>query len=111
MKRAVLMTAALCMTAAAALAADTKIDTAIATFQSVAKDPGKMKLYCEMSAIMDKGGDDPDAATEAKIDDYVKQLGPEFQSAWDVGDDVDENSPDGKRLDAALDELADQCPS
>jgi len=112
MKRIVLIPAALCLTAAAALAASSPMtDAAVATFQSVAKDPGKMQLYCEMSAVMDKAGDNPDNATEAKIDGYVKQLGPEFQSAWDVGDDVDENSPDGKRLDAALDDLTNKCPS
>jgi hypothetical protein len=59
---------------------------------------------------MDKAGDDPDDATEAKIDGYVKQLGPEFQSAWDAGDNIDENSPDGKKLDAALDDLSNKCP-
>jgi hypothetical protein len=110
MKRALLIPAALCLTAAAAVAADNPTDAAVATFQSVAKDPGKMKLYCEMSAIMDKAGDDPDDATEAKIDGYVKQLGPEFQSAWDAGDNLDEDSPDGKKLDAALDELSNKCP-
>ncbi len=110
MKRVLLIPAALCLTAAAAIAADNPTNSAIATFQSVAKDPGKMKLYCEMSAIMDKAGDDPDDATEAKINDYVKQLGPDFKTAWDAGDNVDENSPDGKKLDAALDELSNKCP-
>jgi hypothetical protein len=112
MKRAVIIPAALCLTAAAALAAGSPMtDAAVATFQSVAKDPGKMKLYCEMSAIMDKSGDDPDDATQKKIDGYVKQIGPDFQSAWDAGDDLDEDSPDGKRLDAAIDELTNKCPS
>jgi hypothetical protein len=111
MKRALLIPAALCFTAAGAIAADNPIDSAIATFQSVGKDPGKMKLYCEMSAIMDKAGDDPDDATEAKIDDYVKQLGPDFKTAWDAGDNVDESSPDGKKLDAALDDLTNKCSS
>lgn len=111
MKRTVLAPAVLCLAATAALAASNPMtDAAISTFQSVAQDPGKMKLYCEMSAIMDKAGDNPDDATEAKIDSYVKKLGPDFQSAWDVGDNVDENSPDGERLDAALDELTNKCP-
>lgn len=51
----------------------------------------------------------PDAAAEAQIDGYAKQLGPDFRSTWDAGDDVDENSPDGEKLNAALDELANKC--
>ena len=110
MKLALLVPAALCLTAAAALAADSsKADSAVATFQSVAKDAGKLKIYCEMSDIMDKAGDNPDDATEAKIDGFVKQLGPDFQTAWDAGDDMDEDSPDGKKLDAALDDLSSKC--
>jgi hypothetical protein len=111
MKRALLVPAVLCLAATGALAADnsSKADSAIATFQSVAKDAGKLKIYCEMSDIMDKAGDNPDEATETKIDDFVKQLGPDFQTAWDAGDDMDENSPDGKKLDAALDDLSSKC--
>ncbi len=111
MKRALLVPAALCLAATAALAADnsSKADSAIATFQSVAKDAGKLKIYCEMSDVMDKAGDNPDDATEAKIDGFVKQLGPDFQTAWDAGDDMDEDSPDGKKLDAALDDLSSKC--
>jgi hypothetical protein len=59
---------------------------------------------------MDKAGDDPDDAAQAQIDGFIKRLGPEFQTAWDAGDDLDENSPDGKRLDTALDALGDKCP-
>jgi hypothetical protein len=111
MKRALLVPAVLCLAATGALAADnsSKADSAIATFQSVAKDAGKLKIYCEMSDIMDKAGDNPDEATETKIDDFVKQLGPDFQTAWDAGDDMDEDSPDGKKLDAALDDLSSKC--
>jgi hypothetical protein len=108
---AAIASAALCIGAGAAFAADTPIDSAVKTFKSVATDPAKMKIYCEMSDFMDKTGDNEDDATDAKVDDYAKQLGPEFQSAWNLGDDVDENSSDGKRLDAALDELSDKCHS
>jgi hypothetical protein len=111
MKRAVLASAALCLVATAVVAAvNPTTDEAISTFKSVAQNPDKMKLYCEMSAVMDKAGDDPDDATQAKIDSYVQKLGPDFQSAWDAGDNVDENSPDGERLDAALDQLTNKCP-
>jgi hypothetical protein len=109
MKRALIVSTALCLTALAALAADSKVDSAVATFKSVEGDAGKLKIFCEMSAAMDKAGDNPDAAADAKIDGYMKQLGPDFGTAWDAGQGVDEKSADGKKLDAALDELGSKC--
>jgi hypothetical protein len=58
---------------------------------------------------MDKAGDNPDAAADAKIDGYMKQLGADFGTAWNAGEGVDEKSADGKKLDAALDELGSKC--
>ncbi len=58
---------------------------------------------------MDKAGDNPDADAEAQVDGYIKQLGPDFATAWSAGEGVDENSADGKKLDAALDALDNKC--
>jgi hypothetical protein len=109
MLRALLVSTAVCLTTLAALAADSKVESAVTTFKSVADDAGKLKIFCEMSSVMDKAGDNPDAAAEAQIDDYIKQLGPDFATAWNAGDGVDEDSADGKKLDAALDELGNKC--
>jgi hypothetical protein len=109
MIRALVVPAAVCLTTLAASAADDKVDSAVATFKSVAGDAGKLKIFCEMSAVMDKAGDNPDAAAEAQIEGYVKELGPDFETAWDAGDGIDEDSADGKKLNAALDELGDKC--
>jgi hypothetical protein len=109
MTRPLLISAALCLTAVNALAADSKIDSAVTTFKSVEGDAGKLKIFCEMTAAMDKAGDNPDAAADAQIDGYMKQLGPDFATAWNAGEGVDENSADGKKLDAALEELGNKC--
>ena len=109
MTRPFLISAALCLTAITALAAESKIDSAVTTFKSVEGDAGKLKIFCEMTAAMDKAGDNPDAAADAQIDGFMKQLGPEFTTAWNAGEGVDENSADGKKLDAALDELGNKC--
>ena len=109
MKRPLVVSTALCLTALAALAADGKVDSAVTTFKSVESDAGKLKIFCEMSSAMDKAGDNPDAAADAKIDGYMKQLGPDFATAWNAGDGVEENSADGKKLNAALDELGNKC--
>ena len=109
MTRPLLVSVAICLTAVAALAADSKVDSAVATFKSVESDAGKLKIFCEMSTAMDKAGDNPDAAADTQIDGYMKQLGPDFTTAWNAGENIDENSADGKKLDAALDELGNKC--
>jgi hypothetical protein len=109
MKRPLIASTVLCLTALAVLAADSKVDSAVTTFKSVESDAGKLKIFCEMSSAMDKAGDNPDAAADTKIDGYMKQLGPDFATAWNAGEGVDENSADGKKLNAALDELGNKC--
>jgi hypothetical protein len=99
----------ICFLALAAHAASPKVDSASQVFQSVGADPAKVKTYCEMSKTMDNAGDKPDQATDAKIQDYIKQLGPEFEEAWNTGNDLDENSEDGKTYAAALDTLSNKC--
>jgi hypothetical protein len=110
MKRPLLACAVVCLTAVAASAADPKVDSAIAVFQQVEGDPARLEIFCELTDVADELGDKEDAAAEAKIDGYLEQLGPDFEAAWDTSDEVDENSPDGKLLDAALDGLAEKCP-
>jgi hypothetical protein len=105
--------AALCVaTALAALpayAASPKVEAATKTLQSVAADPAKVKTYCEMSKVMECAGDQADAATEQKIQTLIKQLGPDFETAWNVGGELDENSPDAIAYNAALDDLSSKC--
>jgi len=109
MKRVVIVGVALCLAAAPALAASPKIEAAIKVFKAVATDQAKLKIYCDMSKAMESIGDKPNPAIEKQIEGYMKQLGPDFQTAWAAGDDIDENSPDGQALGAALDELSSKC--
>ena len=109
MKRVVVTGAALALTAWAAFAASPNIEAAIRTFKSTAADAGKLKIFCEMQKAMDDAGEKESADVDAKIDGYMKQLGTEFQSAWNTGDSVDENSADAKALYGAIDELSAKC--
>jgi hypothetical protein len=101
--------AAACLFAFPALAADPKIDAAAKVFQSLGGDPAKVKTFCEMTKVMDSAGEKEDPATDAKIQSYIKQLGPDFETAWNAGSDVDENSVDGKVYNAALESLTSKC--
>jgi len=100
---------ALALLAMPALAASPKVEAAIKTIRAVAADPNQLKTFCvlQMENVGVDKKDDP--KFEAAIDEYFKRLGTEFQSAWEVVESIDENSPDGRAIDAVLDELDDKC--
>jgi hypothetical protein len=110
MKRVVLAGVAVCLAVAPVLAASPKVDAAIKTFKVVSADAAKLKIFCDMSKAMDAAGDKPTPEADAKINGYMKQLGPDFETAWTVAENLDENSPDGKAYNGALDDLAGKCP-
>jgi phage terminase small subunit len=108
--RAVIAVLALGLATGPALAANPKIEAAVKTFKAVAADPAKLRTYCAMSKVMERMGEKEDKAAEAEIDRYLAQLGPDFQTAWDAAEGVDENSADGKLYYAAMDDLEQKCP-
>jgi hypothetical protein len=110
----VIAAVALCgLLASPAFAASDSVQTAIKTFEGVGSDPAKLKTYCEMSKLMSEAGDDTDdskaEALDKQMQDYMKQLGPEFESAFEAGADLDPESDDGKAYDGALDALDAKC--
>jgi len=54
-------------------------------------------------------GDKEDPAAEEKIDAMTKQLGPDFEKAFAVMEDLDENSADAKEFYEAFDQLDTKC--
>jgi hypothetical protein len=110
MKRVVLAAVVACLGAYGVLAASPKVDSAVKTFKAVASDAGKVKTFCEMIQTMDATGEKDDPAAEAKITGLMKQLGPDFEAAWNAGDGLDDGTEDGKAFNAAIDDLAEKCP-
>lgn len=108
--RIVVSIAAIYLGTAAVMAASPKIEAAIKTFKAVAADPARLKLFCAMNAALDDAAEKKDKAAAAKIPQLMKQIGPDFESAWNAGEDVDDDTPDGKVFVSAIDELADKCP-
>ena len=101
---------ALCLTAASAFAADPKINSAIQVFKQTQEDAGKLKTFCAMSQSMEAAGENEDSATKATIDGYLTKLGPDFEAAWKTFKEADRNSPEGRVLNEAVDELGGRCP-
>jgi hypothetical protein len=109
MKRVTFAGLALCLLAVPGFAASPKIDAAVKVFQDVGSNPAKLKTFCEMTKAMDAAGEKSNPEADAKIDGMMKQLGADFESAWNAIEGVDDNSPDGKAYNAALDDLAGKC--
>ncbi|MFZ1102303.1 MAG: hypothetical protein WAN86_05565 [Hyphomicrobiaceae bacterium] len=110
--------AAVALGTSVVLAASPQVDGAIKTIQAAGADPAKMTAFC---GLIDMQGDDEDKAGAAAVekedpalekqeDTFLAQLGPAFEAAWDVGEELDENSADGKEYGAAVDAVAEKCP-
>ena len=93
-----------------ALAVSPKVEDAIKIFQAVVTDANKLKTFCELLDLDEELGDKQDPVIEAQMDKLLDQLGADFEIAWDTVEDTDERSPDGRALNAALDQLEDKCP-
>ena len=105
-------TALICgLAASSAYAADAKVDTAVKTFDQVAASPDKLKAYCALAKKMEEVGEDDKKAeaASAEIDGYFTTLGDDFDSAWSLGEDTKEGSPESKQLEDSLQKLDAKC--
>jgi hypothetical protein len=84
--------------------------------QEINSDKAKLQAYCEMNKINEEAAEaDAKKDTKAvealgqKADSLAQTLGPDYMKMWDGLDQVDEDSPLGKQIAAALDTLDKQC--
>ena len=110
MKRMFPVLAAVMLATGSAHAADAKVDAAVKTLAAVGADSAKLATYCAMSKEMASSGEKASPESDAKIDGYIKTLGPDFEAAWNAGENLPENSPDAKVLGDAIDALEQKCP-
>ena len=109
MRRLILPCLALCLGVSSAFAASPKVEAAIKVFNSVANDAAKLKTFCAMNKIMEKTGEKEDKAADTQIQGLMKQLGADFETAWGAGDNLKEDSADGKAFFGAMDGLMEKC--
>lgn len=109
-KRA-LFVVACCLAVSPVQAAEVDAATITKSIDAAAADPAKTKAYCDLAAKFDEVGDDEKKAEAAgdQIDGYFKVLGPEFESAWDAGQNASEDSAEGKAFDDAMSKLDAKC--
>jgi hypothetical protein len=92
------------------LAASPPIEAAIRVIQTVGTDANRLKTFCELMKIDEQNEKRTSPSSEAQMDKLLKELGPDFEAAWELVEDTDPASEDGKVLSAALDRAADKCP-
>jgi len=108
MKRILIACVAVAFAASVVPAASPEVDAAIKTIQSVGA--AKMNVFCDLDKALEAAGDKEDPAVQKQIEGLFAQLGPDFTTAWEVGGQLDEKSPDSTEFNAAVDALADKCP-
>jgi hypothetical protein len=97
--------------AGVAPAASPPVDAAIGKIQAATADAGKMQVFCELDAAVEAAPEDKeDPAVEKRIEGLVGQLGADFAAASNVGEELEEESSDGKEFIAALDAIGETCP-
>jgi hypothetical protein len=92
--------------------ADEKTDAAIKALQALETDSAKLAPFCAIVKDMSNLGEGDDAESndlEAKMEEYLKSLGPDYALAWSLGENLDPSSPESAALDAAFDHLEDKC--
>ena len=96
-----------------AQAAAGKVESAIKTFNAIPADAEKLKTFCAMSKAMASGENEKDAVKLAEIDkqvdSYMQTLGQAFQTAWNAGEELNPDTPDGKAYYGTLEEISAKC--
>ena len=105
MRRAAIVAAAAALFVLPANAASPAATTTIQTYEAVAADPAKLKIFCEMIALPAMS----EEADAAKMEGYLDKLGPEFRAAWSSAEDADVNGEDSERVDEVIGNLYVAC--
>jgi hypothetical protein len=109
MKRAILAAAVVGLGAYSVMAASPKVEAALKAFKAVASDSGKLKTFCAMDSAMEAAAEKKDKAAATNAAATLKQLGADFETAWNAGEDLDEKSADGKAFYAGMADLIGKC--
>jgi hypothetical protein len=112
MKRMILAAALGCLLAyPAAAAVSPKVQAAIKTLNALAGNAGHMKGLCPILKEFESADDD-DAKMkpiEEKLRAYLRKIGADYENAWNLVEETNPETEDGKAIQSALDQLEDKC--
>jgi len=96
--RALAMPLALSLMMVPAIAASPQVEAAIRVIQTVGTDANRLKTFCELMKIDEQNEKRTSPSSEAQMDKLLKELGPDFEAAWELVEDTDPASDDAKYL-------------
>jgi hypothetical protein len=89
------------------------VEDAQKVVQAISSDKTKLQAYCELGKLQDqieKAEEKSDTkALGAKIDSLEQQVGPDYARIVDELEQVDSNSPEGKKFADVFNPLHDKC--
>jgi hypothetical protein len=112
--RALAAAVALSVITTPALAASPRVEAAIKVLQAIGSDPAKLAKYCKVVQIVEDLQDRIDQLEVRIAASLDEALGADFKAAREAVkkiEDEEEESPDSKALNAAMDDLSDKCPN
>lgn len=112
MRRFALLVAGALSLCTPAHAASVQVQSAIANLAKLEADAAKLEAFCKINAELEAAGEDAakSEALDRQMEAFVRTLGPEYVAAWDLVEELNPDSEDGKALNAAFDSLEDKCP-
>jgi hypothetical protein len=90
-------------------AASPEVDAAVRVFRTVATNPAKLAIFCQLNRVLEEAGDQFDAATEETVQSLVSRIGPDFEAAWDLGAELEDDSANAATYDATVEALSSKC--
>ncbi len=89
-----------------------EVDAAVALITAVGADQAKFSTYCTLIAEYDALPENDEAKAnevDTKWEAFVATLGEDTVDAFDAYDEIDSATPEGQKLDAAVDALDAKC--
>jgi hypothetical protein len=94
-------------------AVSSKVQAAIKSLEKIEADGPKFQSFCKLLRDIDDVPEQDEAKAEAlegQLDDLLKSIGLDVLHAWDLGNDLDPQSEDGKAFETAVETLEEKCP-
>lgn len=101
-----------CMGASPSLAVTAQTQTAIKALSVLEADQAKVDTLCKLNKALEDAGEDQAkvAVADKQMDAFLDTLGADAQLAFDLADELDPASEDGKALEEAFERLEAKCP-
>jgi len=112
MQRLLPLALGLCILTSPVCAASARVELAISALAKLEKDAAKLTEFCRLNAQYAAAGEDEakNEAADRDMESFLKGLGREYVIAWQLGEELDAETEDGKALNAAFDSVESKCP-